>query len=56
VDTSLAQEILKDKKILICNEINSHFICYFGGIYTVSAEADEGPTVIFTCPLSAPGN
>lgn len=24
--------------------------------YTVSAEADEGPTVIFTCPLSAPGN
>ena len=51
-----AQEILKDNKILICNEINSHFICYFGGTYTVSAEADEGPTVIFTCPLSAPGN
>lgn len=54
--TLLAQENLKDKKILIRNEINSHFIRYFGGTYTVSAEADEGPTVIFTCPLSAPGN
>lgn len=56
VGTSLAQENLKDKKILIRNEINSHFIRYFGGTYTVSAEADEGPTIIFTCPLSASGN
>ncbi len=56
VGTLLAQENLIDKKILIRNEINSHFIRYFGGTYAVSAEADEGPTVIFTCPLSAPGN
>lgn len=56
VGTLLAQENVKDKKILIRNEINSHFIRYFGGTYTVSAETAEGPTIIFTCPLSAPDN
>ena len=41
----------KDKKILIRNEINIHFIRYFGGTYTVNVETDDGPTVVFTCPL-----
>lgn len=50
--TSLAQENAKDKKILIRNEINAHFIRYFGGTYMVNAEAADGPTVVFTCPLS----
>ncbi len=49
VGTQFAQENAKDKKILIRNEINSHFIRYFGGSYTVNAETDDGPTVVFTC-------
>lgn len=49
VGTLFAQENAKDKKILIRNEINSHFIRYFGGSYTVNVETDDGPTVIFTC-------
>ena len=35
---------------LIRNEINSHFIRYFNGTYTVTKDKDK-PTVIFTCPL-----
>ena len=51
VGTLFAQENVKDKKILIRNEINIHFIRYFGGTYTVNVETDDGPTVVFTCPL-----
>lgn len=51
VGTLLAQENAQDKKILIRNEINAHFIRYFGGTYTVNATAEGGPTVVFTCPL-----
>ncbi|WP_455587460.1 sensor histidine kinase [Bacteroides sp.] len=51
VGTPLAQKNVKDKKRLIRNEINSHFIRYFGGSYMVKADTDEGPTIIFTCPL-----
>ena len=46
VGTLFAQENVKDKKILIRNEIR-----YFGGTYTVNVETDDGPTVVFTCPL-----
>lgn len=51
VGTLLAQENAQDKKILIRNEINAHFIRYFGGTYAVNATAKVGPTVVFTCPL-----
>lgn len=51
VGTLLAQENAQDKKILIRNEINAHFIRYFGGTYTVNATAEGEPTVVFTCPL-----
>ena len=51
VGTLFAQENVKDKKILIRNEINIHFIRYFGGTYTVNVETDDGPTVVFTCAL-----
>lgn len=52
VGTLLAQENAQDKKILIRNEINAHFIRYFGGTYTVSPLAEGGPTVVFTCPAA----
>lgn len=52
VGTPFAQENVKDKKILIRNEINIHFIRYFGGTYTVNVETDDGPTIVFTCPWS----
>lgn len=48
--TLLARENNTDKKLLIRNEINSHFIRYFNGTYTVTKDKDK-PTVIFTCPL-----
>lgn len=51
VGTLLAQENAQDKKILIRNEINAHFIRYFGGTYKVNVAAEGGPTVVFTCPL-----
>lgn len=50
--TLLAQENAQDKNILIRNEINAHFIRYFGGTYTVGREAAGEPTVVFTCPLT----
>lgn len=48
VNTPLAKERFENKTAMIRNEINAHFIHYFGGYYKVNALAKEGPTVTFT--------
>ena len=46
----LAKVQFENKTSLIRHEINAHFIHYFGGIYKVQTEAEEGPTISFTIP------
>lgn len=50
IDAPLARAHFENKTSLIRYEINAHFIHYFGGIYKVQAEAEEGPTISFTIP------
>lgn len=50
VNTPLARERFENKTAMIRNEINTHFIHYFGGYYKVDAMAKEGPTVTFAYP------
>ncbi|MCD8094481.1 MAG: HAMP domain-containing histidine kinase [Bacteroides sp.] len=50
IDAPLARAHFENKTSLIRHEINAHFIHYFGGIYKVQAEAEEGPTISFTIP------
>jgi len=50
VNTPLARERFENKTAMIRNEINAHFIHYFGGYYKVDALAKGGPTVTFTYP------
>lgn len=56
VNTPLARERFENKTAMIRNEINAHFIHYFGGYYKVDALAKDGPTVVFAYPLSSTGN
>lgn len=51
INSPLAKVRFESKTSLIRHEINAHFIHYFGGIYKVQAEAEEGPTISFTLPL-----
>lgn len=51
VNTPLAKERFENKTAMIRNEINAHFVHYFGGYYKVDATAKEGPTVTFAYPL-----
>lgn len=51
VNTPLAKERFENKTDTIRNEINAHFIHYFGGYYKVDGTAKEGPTVTFALPL-----
>lgn len=50
VNTPLAKERFENKTAMIRNEINAHFIHYFGGYYKVDAAAKGGPTVTFAYP------
>lgn len=50
INAPLARAHFENKTSLIRHEINAHFIHYFGGIYRVQAEAEEGPTISFTIP------
>lgn len=50
VNAPFAKVHFENKTSLIRHEINAHFIHYFGGIYKVQAEAEEGPTISFTIP------
>lgn len=47
----LAKVPFENKTSLIRHEINTHFVHYFGGIYKVQAESEEGPVVSFTIAL-----
>lgn len=51
INTPLAKERFENKTAMIRNEINAHFIHYFGGYYKVDAMAKSGPTVTFAYPL-----
>ena len=50
VNAPFAKVHFENKTSLIRHEINAHFIHYFGGIYKVQTEAEEGPTISFTIP------
>ena len=50
VNTPLAKERFENKTAMIRNEINAHFIHYFGGYYKVDEQAKQGPSVTFTYP------
>lgn len=50
INTPLAKERFENKTAMIRNEINTHFIHYFGGYYKVDEQAKQGPTVTFTYP------
>ncbi len=50
INAPFAKVHFENKTSLIRHEINAHFIHYFGGIYKVQAEAEEGPTISFTIP------
>ena len=49
-NTPLAKERFENKTAMIRNEINTHYIHYFGGYYKVDAGADGGPTILFAYP------
>ena len=51
INSPLAKVRFENKTSLIRHEINAHFIHYFGGIYKVQAETEEGPSISFTIPL-----
>lgn len=55
VNTPLAKERFENKTAMIRNEINAHFIHYFGGYYKVDATAKGGPTVTFAYPYRPSG-
>ena len=50
VNAPFAKVHFENKTSLIRHEINAHFIHYFGGIYKVQTEAEEGSTISFTIP------
>lgn len=52
VNTPLAKDFQGNRTTLVRNEINSHLIRYFGGIYELYPDDPEAPTLIFTYPLS----
>ena len=41
VNTPLAKERFENKTAMIRNEINAHFIHYFGGYYKVDEQANK---------------
>lgn len=51
INSPLARVHFESKTSLIRHEINAHFIHYFGGIYKVQPETEEGPMISFTIPL-----
>ena len=51
IGSPLAKVPFENKTSLIRHEINTHFVHYFGGIYKVQAETEEGPVVSFTIAL-----
>lgn len=55
VNTPLAKERFENKTAMIRNEINAHFIHYFGGYYKVDEQAKQGPSVTFTYPYDVAG-
>lgn len=55
VNTPLAKERFENKTAMIRNEINAHFIHYFGGYYKVDEQAKQGPSVTFTYPYEVAG-
>lgn len=52
-NTPLGKERFENKTAMIRNEINAHFIHYFGGYYKVESQEKKGPVVIFAYPYTA---
>lgn len=51
-NTPLADPDFQSQEVSIRHDINRLLLEHFGGTYTVMPDASEGPTIVFTYPLS----